>query len=283
MKKASITLDAGHGGKDPGAVGLRGRREKDVCLAVTTRLAMMLQAAGVTVKQTRMDDRFLELAERAEIANAAGTDLFLSIHCNAADNRAASGFEVFTTPGQTEADAFATCLFEEFARVFPTKLKRMDLADGDVDKEARFTVLTRTRMPAALFELDFISNPAVEAWLGEPLNQISMAEALCDGVLKHLGASGSREQGDARREQEDASPAFVDDLLVPLEKARGLNAEAEACVAELSDAELLALLGAVAGHEDIHGAAGELMGMAVVESSARWIREKQFQDTQANA
>lgn len=189
MKQPSITLDAGHGGKDPGAVGLRGLREKDVALAVTTRMALMLQAAGVTVKQTRMDDRFLELHERAEIANAAGTDLFLSIHCNSAESRAASGFEVFTTPGQNGSDAFATCLFEEFAKRFPTKLKRMDTADGDPDKEAKFAVIRLAKMPAALFELDFISHPTAENWLWQEINQIAMAEALSDGVLRHLGAA----------------------------------------------------------------------------------------------
>lgn len=186
MKK-SITLDAGHGGKDSGAVGTNGLLEKDVALAVTTRLALMLQAAGVAVKQTRLDDRFLELHERADIANAAGTDFFLSIHCNSASNRGASGFEVFTAPGQTDADELATFLFVDYARAFPSKRKRMDDKDGDPDKEANFTVLRRTKMPAVLFELDFISAPSVEAWLREEVNQIAMAEALCDGVLRFLG------------------------------------------------------------------------------------------------
>lgn len=186
MKSPSITLDPGHGGKDSGAVGLKGLREKDVALGVTSRLARMLQASGVTVKQTRIDDRFLELHERAAIANAADTDLFLSVHCNSSDRRGASGFEVFTTPGQNTSDVFATCLFLDFGKRFPTKLKRIDDADGDADKEANFAVIKLSTMPAALFELDFISAPAVEAWLAEELNQIAMAEALCDGVLRYF-------------------------------------------------------------------------------------------------
>lgn len=185
MKK-SITLDAGHGGKDPGAVGLNGLREKDVALAVTLRLGAMLVAAGVVVNYTRKDDRYLELHERAQIANEAGTDLFLSIHCNSASKRAASGYEVFTTPGQTAADVFATCLFLDYSRAFPSKLKRIDDTDGDADKEANFAVLRLSTMPAALFELDFISSPTVEAWLREEMNQIAMAGALCDGVLRFL-------------------------------------------------------------------------------------------------
>lgn len=186
MKK-SITLDAGHGGKDSGAVGPGGLREKDVALAVTLRLGAMLAAAGMAVNYTRKDDRFLELYERADLANESGTDLFLSIHCNSASNKGASGFEVFTTPGQTDSDELATFLFVDYARAFPAKLKRIDDKDGDPDKEANFLVLRRTKMPAVLFELDFISSPTVEKWLGEELSQIAMAEALCDGVLRYLG------------------------------------------------------------------------------------------------
>ena len=219
MKTPSITLDAGHGGKDPGAVGRKGLREKDVCLAVTTRMAMMLQAAGVRVVQTRMDDRFLELHERAEIANTADTDLFLSVHCNSAARWDAKGFEVFTTPGETAADEFATCLFLEFAKAFPGKPKRMDDKDGDPDKEASFKVLRRSRMPAALFELDFISNPETEAWLGQELNQIAMAEALADGVLRHLG----RESRDARPEPKAPAPVPVQRTMK--ERLRALSTE----------------------------------------------------------
>ena len=185
--KRSITLDAGHGGKDSGAVGPGGLREKDVALAVTLRLGAMLAAAGMAVNYTRTDDRFLELYERADLANEARTDFFLSIHCNSASNRGASGFEVFTAPGQTDADELATFLFVDYARAFPSKLKRIDDKDGDPDKEANFLVLRRTKSPAVLFELDFISSPSVEKWLGEELNQIAMAEALCDGVLRYLG------------------------------------------------------------------------------------------------
>lgn len=187
MNIRSITLDAGHGGKDSGAVGPKGLREKDVALGVTTRLARLLRNAGLRVYETRMDDRFLELHERAAAANAAGTDLFLSIHCNSSDRRGASGFEVFTTPGQTEADEFATFLFVDYAKRFPAKLKRVDNVDGDPDKEANFAVLRLSDMPAVLFELDFISSPSVEAWLADAANQNAMAEALCDGILRYAG------------------------------------------------------------------------------------------------
>lgn len=189
MKKPSIMIDAGHGGKDSGAVGTRGTREKDVALSVALLTAAKLRAAGVDVLLTREDDRFLELAERARMANEAGADLFLSIHCNSAANRAAEGFEVYTTRGETAADPVATNLFQSFGAMFPHALRRVDVSDGDPDKEADFAVLRLTRMPAVLFELEFISSEKGEAFLADPANHILCAEALTDGMLMSLGVA----------------------------------------------------------------------------------------------
>ena len=99
MKPVSICIDAGHGGHDPGAVGPTGKREKDTALAVTLLLGSRLEAAGLQVFYTRKDDKFLELPERAALANNLGVDPFLSIHCNAASSPA-RGFEVFTKIGR---------------------------------------------------------------------------------------------------------------------------------------------------------------------------------------
>lgn len=189
--KRSITIDPGHGGNDSGAVGPGGLREKDVVLEVCRRLGLMLTAAGVAVTLTRGDDRFLELHERAAIANRADTGLFLSVHCNSGPPGRGDGFEVFTTPGQTAADPFATDLFVEYAKMFPNKRKRVDDRDGDPDKEANFAVIRLAKMPAVLFELEFIHTAAGEGFLANELNQIAMAEALCDGVLRHFGMSAA--------------------------------------------------------------------------------------------
>lgn len=190
MSRKIICIDAGHGGKDPGSLGPNGLREKDVALAVALRLGRMLsRTAGLEVRYTRTDDRFLELAERARIANQMGAALFLSIHCNSGPPGKGEGYEVFTTPGETASDAFATALFDAYRRSFPNRPPRTDMSDGDPDKEASFVVLRLTSMPAALFELEFIHVPAGEAFLRSETNQVLMAEALCDGVLAHLGLS----------------------------------------------------------------------------------------------
>jgi len=184
MKPLSICIDAGHGGHDSGAVGPTGKREKDTALAVTLLLGTALLAAGMQVFYTRKEDKFLELPERAAIANNLGVDLFLSIHCNSASSPA-RGFEVFTTPGQTASDAFATELFKAYAAEFPALPKRMDMRDGDPDKEASFAVLRRSRMPAALFELDFIHTAQGEEFLDNPVMRARMAQALASGVLAY--------------------------------------------------------------------------------------------------
>lgn len=193
-----IVLDAGHGGHDPGALGPRGERESDVALAVVLRMAEMLRSAYQVIL-TRADDSFLDLAARARKANDVQADAFISIHCNSSDNRHASGFEVFTTPGETASDKLAIDEFTAYAAYFPHKRKRMDLSDADEDKEARFTVLTRTRMRAVLFELEFISHPEGARFLTDPANQDRMAEALVCGIVRHFEARHGAEVNAALR------------------------------------------------------------------------------------
>ncbi len=95
-----VLIDAGHGGHDSGAVGLKRLCEKDVALGVSIRLRNLLRMRGVRVSMTRERDHYVKLRERSAIANRSGADLFISIHCNAATNRSARGVEAFAlSPG----------------------------------------------------------------------------------------------------------------------------------------------------------------------------------------
>ena len=147
--KPSVILDAGHGGKDSGAVGPGGLQEKAVALSVVMLLGALLIEAGVDVHYTRKSDVFIELAERARLGNEKGVDLFVSVHCNSADNPA-GGFEVYTTPGKTKSDDAATECFKTFGDEFPSARRRMDSSDGDPDKEANFAVLRLSHGAALL-------------------------------------------------------------------------------------------------------------------------------------
>ncbi|YCM47035.1 N-acetylmuramoyl-L-alanine amidase (plasmid) [Verrucomicrobiaceae bacterium 227] len=180
-----ILNDAGHGGKDSGAVSHDGKvLEKDIALKVTLRVHELLSPHGESFL-SRDDDTFLTLTERAEKANLLAADL-LSIHCNAGGGR---GIEVFTSPGETLSDPWATCVLEELDHDFPDQIIRADFSDGDSDKEQRFMVLTKTRRSAILVELGFIDTEEGQRFLTSPVNQERLAQAIARGTLRHHGIS----------------------------------------------------------------------------------------------
>ena len=181
----TVCIDAGHGGHDPGAMGPGGLRESEMALNVALVMGSLL-AGKCHVIYTRQTNVFLTLTERAMIANRQNADAFVSIHCNSGPPGQGKGFEVWTYPGQTASDWLATDLFNAYAAEFPTLTKRMDTSDGDIDKESPFTVLQKTNMAAALFELEFIHTEAGEAWLEDVMNRKRAAEALARGVVKYL-------------------------------------------------------------------------------------------------
>jgi N-acetylmuramoyl-L-alanine amidase len=177
-----LVIDPGHGGSDPGAIGPAGTREKDITLAVSGRLGALLVGQGHEIVLTRDGDTFVSLAARADVANSRKADAFISIHCNAAVSRAAHGFEVWTSRGQTRADALSSRISTAWSLEFPFMTIRADWSDGDADKESGFAVLRKTSMPAALLELQFISHPEWEKWLNDKINQDRMAAAIAAGV-----------------------------------------------------------------------------------------------------
>lgn len=191
-KKIPYAIDPGHGGSDSGAVGYIGGRqpffEKDIVLRVSRDLATLLSRDGrFDVRMTRTTDRFFSLSERAAQANQFGATL-VSIHANAGGG---TGFECFTTPGQTESDKLATALLAAYAREssgFEGPLPgRYDTKDGDPDKESRFTVLTATKGPAVLFELGFMDRESDLKLMLEPAFPKLAANALYLGILTYEG------------------------------------------------------------------------------------------------
>lgn len=177
-----LVIDPGHGGSDPGAIGPGGTREKDINLAVSSRLAALLIRKKHEVTLTRTGNVFLSLATRASLANLRKADAFISIHCNAAISPAAHGYEIWTSRGQTRSDALASRITAAWSLEFPSMTIRADWSDGDVDKEAGFAVLVKTAMPAVLIELQFISHPQWEKWLNDKTSQDRMAAAIAAGV-----------------------------------------------------------------------------------------------------
>jgi N-acetylmuramoyl-L-alanine amidase len=110
--KRLVVVDAGHGGHDGGAVG-NGLKEKDMNLLAALQLGISLKALGMDVRLTRIDDRYLKLSERTEIANNSNADIFISLHCNALPKgKHASGAELYLMAEQTDQDALNLAIIE---------------------------------------------------------------------------------------------------------------------------------------------------------------------------
>ncbi len=183
-----IVIDPGHGGAHTGYVGRGGLMEKDINLDVSLELARLLEDMGATVILTRATDRHFhpqvddDLDERCRIVNSHRPDLFLSIHANGVSNPEPRGFEVWVPKnarGTRERDSreIAQYIRGDLAGVWG----REDRGTKD-DKNLR--VLNGTACPAALVELEFVSNPWVERQLARRETRVKMAEAVAESVWK---------------------------------------------------------------------------------------------------
>lgn len=173
-----VVLDAGHGAKDSGAVGITGKYEKTFNLAIILKTAELLKKeSNIDVILTRKDDTFLELKERAAIANNAKADLFISVHANSSTSSASNGTETYY---QREAS-------KAFANVMH---KYLTPASGLTDrgvKYGNFHVIRETKMPAILLEVGYLSNRNDEATLFTEAMQNRVAAAIVSGIKEYLG------------------------------------------------------------------------------------------------
>ncbi len=214
-----IVLDPGHGGKDPGAIGVGGIAEKDIVLAVAKKLERKLkQEMGVEVVLTRRDDRFIPLEDRTAIANAEGADLFVSLHMNASPNGEAKGLETYYLDNTNDEGSLRLAAREnstsrrnvsDLQFILSDMTQNMKLEDSItlahhlqhslVDgmstrlaevkdlgvKKALFYVLVGARMPSVLVEMFFITNKIEGRAMSEESYQNAVVDALYDGILKY--------------------------------------------------------------------------------------------------
>lgn len=172
-----VCIDAGHGGKDSGAVGAK-VTEKWIALDVANRVATKLQNSGIEVVMTRDSDYFVELADRATISNNTGADIFVSIHCNSA-SESATGTEVWNYPGAAEDKRLAQSILDKL-------IVRTGFRNRGV-KEENFAVLRLTKCPAALVELGFISNLQEEQTMMGFDYQDQASTAIVEGIKEFAG------------------------------------------------------------------------------------------------
>jgi N-acetylmuramoyl-L-alanine amidase len=218
-KYREIMIDAGHGGKDPGAAGLSGTVEKDIVFDIAKRLKVHLEQMGFHVKMTREGDEFISLQERAQMATRSKADLFVSIHANASKSRKTKGLEIYysRTHAQekdlTEHESNEETLFRRLNisgekavpqqivadMMYAKKLQESSaFADFLIKKSAHnlsapnrgsrtcgFFVVKNTLIPAVLFEVGYITNSTEAKLLKSEEYRQKIAETIAESIKEY--------------------------------------------------------------------------------------------------
>ena len=176
-----VVVDAGHGGWDPGAVGVNGLTEKQVNLQVAKALRnCLVEYGGVDVVMTRTDDTYVSLAARVQKANNSGADRFISVHHNGSVNPAHNGTSVYS------AKVASAASHDLRNKVQKRLLQMTGLRDLGANT-ANYYVLRNTRMPAILTEASFITNPKEEEKLRDPGYLWREGYYIYRGLVDHMG------------------------------------------------------------------------------------------------
>ena len=184
QNKFYVVIDPGHGGPDPGAIGIGGLRETDVVLEVSKRVKKLLSEKGVKTRLTRNNDVDLDLPPRVSFANRTDADIFVSIHANASrgKRRDINGLETFYYRGWR-------------GRLLAKKIQRqiLKVSPGSPDrgvKQGRFYVIKNTRMPAVLVEIGFLTGRLDARRLEKSIYRKRVAYAIARGILEYLSKAG---------------------------------------------------------------------------------------------
>jgi len=222
-RNKTIVIDAGHGGKDPGAIGYRGYREKVIVLQISKELKKILKLRGYKVYLSRPYDRFVKLRKRTSYANKRDADIFISIHANSVSRKKASkacGIECyFLSPSRSNraakvaakensADMSDMKAYEQTNflgllnrhKIIASNKLAIDLQSGMLNslsksyknvkdggvREGPFWVLVGAQMPAVLVEVGFVSNPKEAKRLVNRAYQKKLAIGLADGIERYF-------------------------------------------------------------------------------------------------
>ncbi|MGL5836639.1 MAG: N-acetylmuramoyl-L-alanine amidase [Waterburya sp.] len=177
LDRPRIVIDAGHGGDDPGAIGIGGLREKDIILSIAQDVEEILTQQDIDVVMTRDSDVFISLEGRTDLANDVNADLFVSIHANSINMSRpdVSGLETYYyQSGRRLAEVIHWSI-----------LNGVDIDDRSI-RRARFFVLRHSTMPAVLVEVGFVTGEVDAANLRDPNHCRRMAEAIARGIVEYI-------------------------------------------------------------------------------------------------
>ncbi len=216
----TVVIDPGHGGRDPGAIGVGGLREKDVTLRLARNLGSALQARGFRVVFTRQDDRTIGLEERTAIAESVQGDVFVSVHANAARRRSVSGIETYYLNENHERHGLNLAARENGipraqVNVLQKTLARLQMEEimphsqrlarlvqdrmvngfpprkrpGNLGvKKGPFYVLFLSNMPSILIESGFLTNRDDAARLRDPAYVQELSVQIAEGLVRYRDA-----------------------------------------------------------------------------------------------
>lgn len=219
-RQRTIVIDAGHGGRDPGAIGVTGVREKDVVLDSALKLRRALEHRGHRVAMTRDADTYVEHSQRVRFARQQNADLFISVHADSHANREASGASVYTlsergadrAQGMMDAQNWNVDLGDApregiahdilldlrqretinnsalFAQTVIPRIGQVAPLLRNTHRNAGFFVLLAPDVPAVLIETGFLSNPEDERRLADPTARERLAEAMARAVDDYFAA-----------------------------------------------------------------------------------------------
>ena len=172
-----VMIDPGHGGRDPGAIGIGGLREKDINITISRRVQDQLEAQGIQVVMTRTDDRAVSLQGRVDLAERANATVFVSIHANA------------ISLSRPEVNGLETYYYSSgltLARTIHNRiLQNVTMADRGV-RRARFYVLRNTSMPAVLVETGFVTGRDDAARFRNPAAVQQIADSIAQGIIEYV-------------------------------------------------------------------------------------------------
>lgn len=186
-----VVIDSGHGGNDPGKIGVNGEKEKDINLAVAKRLAVLLEQADVKAVMTRTDDAGLydeeasrkkvqDMKRRIALMEEAEPDAVVSIHQNSYPDPSVKGAQVFYYTGSSEGKALAE-------RIQNRLVQGLDpLNHRTVKENSSYYLLKKTTCPIVIVECGFLSSPQEAELLSDPVYQERAAWQICMGILQYL-------------------------------------------------------------------------------------------------
>lgn len=174
----TIIVDPGHGGRDPGTLGVGIIEEKTVNLNVSARLTRRLQSGGAKVISSRTTDVFIPLDDRADLAEQSRTDLLVSIHADACSDPSVTGATIFIARNASTQSIKA-------AHKISASLQRAGIECRGV-RRAGFRVLVKHSRPSLLIECGFLTNPQEARQLSLPPYQARVADAIAAGILDHF-------------------------------------------------------------------------------------------------